>query len=430
VLFGNPRRIRPGAGALEAKTSTQGAASFAQKADEHQEQDTMSRLTTLRERGQSFWLDSLSRQMLEDGSLAERVRRQGLTGVTSNPSIFRKAISESPFYEAPIRASLETMDGAEEVYTALAVADVRDACDLLLPIYRETDGADGFVSLEVSPHLVYDPLGTIDEARTLWKAVARPNLLVKVPGTRPGLHASEILVYEGINVNVTLLFGLDAYRETLQAYLRGMERRLADGRDLRSVASVASLFLSRIDTAVDRELRQRIHPRVDRRISSQAQALLGRTAIANARLAYGRLREFLASERWRRLADQGAGAQRLVWASTGTKDPSYSDLMYVESLIGPDTVSTMPEATAAAFEDHGRVAATLTQDLHPAAEVMEGLARLGIDLDVVTAALVSEGVQKFIDAYDGLLACLEERCAKARRSMQEQPLAGVAARLR
>jgi len=282
----------------------------------------MSRLTTLRDRGQSFWLDSLSRQMLEDGSLAERVRRQGLTGVTSNPSIFRKAISESPFYEAPIRASLETMDGAEEVYTALAVADVSDACDLLLPVYRETDGADGFVSLEVSPHLAYDPLGTIDEARTLWKAVA------------------------------------------------------------------------------------------------------------NARLAYGRLREFLASERWRRLADRGAHTQRLVWASTGTKDPSYSDLMYVEPLIGPDTVSTMPEATAAAFEDHGRVAATLTQDQHPAAEVMEGLERLGIDLDVVTAALVSEGVQTFIDAFDGLLACLEERCAKARRSIPEQPLAGVAARPR
>jgi transketolase len=390
----------------------------------------MSRLARLSEYGQSFWLDSLSRQLLDDGSLAARIRDQGLSGVTSNPAIFAESIGDSPLYDTRLRIALETREDAEEVYLALAVDDVRDACDLLLPVYQETDGADGFVSLEVSPHLAYDAVTTVHQARALWDAVGRPNLLVKVPGTRPGLHAVELLLHDGVNVNVTLLFGLEAYRETLQSHLRAFEKRLRDGLPLHSVASVASFFLSRIDVAVDRQLRHRIHPSVDGRIRRQAEGLLGRSAIASARRAYAALQETLASERWRRLAEHGARPQRLVWASTGTKDPSYSDVKYVEPLIGPDTVSTLPEATADAFADHGRVAPTLGGDTEEAAAVMKGLDRLGVDPAAVAQQLLSEGVRKFIDPYDALLAKLDERCATARRAAGAAPLAGVADRLR
>ncbi|MFY9975940.1 MAG: transaldolase family protein, partial [Chromatiaceae bacterium] len=269
------------------------------------------------------------------------------------------------------------------------------------------------------------------QARSLWDAVARPNLLIKVPGTDSGLHAVELLLYDGINVNVTLLFGIRAYQETIQAHLRGLERRLRDGRELRSIASVASFFLSRIDVAVDRELRQRIHPEVDERIRRDAEALLGKVAVANARLAYGLLRETLQSERWKLLEREGARPQRLVWASTSTKDPTYSDVMYVEPLIGPFTVSTMPESTADAFHEHGVVAATLTPDTGAAAEVMARLEhRLGIDSEAVARQLVGEGVQKFIDPYDDLLGALDRRCARIARSTQAGPLRGVAARLR
>jgi len=385
----------------------------------------MNTLARLKDYGQSFWLDSLSRQMLEDGTLVDRIRGQGLVGITSNPAIFAKAMADSSGYDSRIRVALETTRETEEVYLALAVADVRDACDLLLPVYRSSGGADGFVSLEVSPHLAYDPIGTIDQARALWDAVGRPNLLVKVPGTRPGLHATEILLYEGININVTLLFGLDAYQETLHAYLSAMERRFRDGRDLRAIASVASFFLSRIDVAVDRELRQRIHPQVEERIRHEAEALLGEAAVANAQLAYAAFREVLTSARWRQLEGSGARPQRLVWASTGTKNPDYSDVMYVEPLIGPHTVSTMPEATADAFDDHGRVEESLaTRGTQHAEEIMDRLVRLGIDLGAITHQLVAEGVQKFIDPYDALLARLDERCrsSSAPRKRSHSPV--------
>jgi transketolase len=390
----------------------------------------MSSLARLHDHGQSFWLDSLSRQILEDGTLATRVREQELSGITSNPAIFAKAMADSSLYDPRIRDALEDGGGAEEVYIALAIEDVRDACDLLLPTYHQSNGVDGFVSLEVSPHLAYDPVATLRQARSLWDAVERPNLLVKVPGTRPGLHATEILLYDGININITLLFGLDRYRETLQSYVRAMEKRLQAGRDLQSVASVASFFLSRIDVAVDRELRQRTHPRVEERIRHEADSSLGTAATANAKLAYATFREILASERWKFLEGQGARPQRLVWASTGTKDPDYSDVRYVEPLIGPQTVSTMSEPTADSFEDHGRVDETLTKGGAEAEDVMDRLVRLGIDLDAIAENLVSEGVQKFIDPYDALLARLDERCSLLRRGEEAGYLAGVADRLR
>jgi len=399
----------------------------------------MSRLARLHDHGQSFWLDSLSREMLEDGSLAARVRDQGLAGITSNPAIFEKAMASSPLYDEHIRTALDQLKAqgsdaaetnAEPLYEQLAVADVRDACDLLLPVHEQSDGADGFVSLEVSPHLAFDAVNTMRKARELWDAVGRPNLLIKVPGTPPGLHAVEELLYDGINVNITLLFGRGAYGATLESYLRAMERRLEHGRELRSVASVASFFLSRIDTAVDAELKQRIDPSVEPRLREQAQALLGRAAVANAQLAYRDFRAVLAEERWQRLAAAGARPQRVLWASTGTKDPNYSDVMYVEPLIGPDTVSTMPEKTAKAFDKHGEVAETLGGSVADAEQVMQGLEHLGIDFDAITYQLVGEGVQKFIDPYDELLETLRKRAARTQRAEQSRPLAEAAARLR
>ncbi len=393
-------------------------------------------LAKLNEHGQRFWLDSLSRDMLDNGQLESRMREQGLSGVTSNPAIFAKSMANSPAYDERIAVAVNTLnsDGppsAEAVYERLATDDVRDACDLLLPIHEATNGVDGFVSLEVSPHLAYDPLATLRQARALWDRVARPNLFIKVPGTPQGLHAVEALLVDGINVNITLLFGLDAYEQTLQTYLRAMEQRLRDGKDLHTVASVASFFLSRIDTAVDLELRQRIDPQIDDRIVAKAEALLGRSAIANAQLAYSRFREVGESERWQRLAKAGARPQRLVWASTSSKDPSLSDTHYVDALILPETISTMPEATADAFDEHGNIEASAASRLTDSAAVMERLQRtLEIDFDAITHQLVAEGVQKFIDPYDQLLQRLAERIERTLEGERAEPLVGQAERLR
>jgi len=403
-------------------------------------------LTRLHNHGQCYWLDSLSRRMLDDGSLQQRIREQGLSGVTSNPAIFAKAMlgSESAdrrAYDDRIRVAQQTTATGDTqirpraIYERLAVDDVRDACDLFLPRWEEsmTDGVgvDGCVSLEVSPHLAHDTDGTIAEARRLWDAVGRPNLLIKVPGTTQGIPAIETLLAEGININITLLFGLDAYEATLQAYLRALERRLRDGLDLHHVGSVASFFLSRIDVAVDARLRRRIQPEVDDALRDEAEGLLSRTAVAAARLAYMRFREVLASERWHHLAEHGAQPQRLLWASTGIKDPNLSDVHYIEPLIGPYTVSTMPEATADAFDDHGRVAATL-HDTAPEAEgTVEQVERLlGIDLESVAAQLVGEGVQKFNDPYEQLLVGLAERARRLKAVDDAGPLSDEAARLR
>jgi transketolase len=407
----------------------------------------LSPLAELRNHGQFFWLDSLSRQMLNDGSLERRIAEQGLSGVTSNPAIFAKAMlgnggGQGSFaYDARIRIAQQTTApddagvDAEAIYERLAVDDVRDACDLLLPRYEQAmaDGAsvDGCVSLEVSPHLAHDAEATVRAARRLWDAVGRPNLLIKVPGTRRGIPAVERLLADGINVNITLLFGLDGYEATLQAHLRALERRLREGRAINTVCSVASFFLSRVDTAVDERLRQRIHPQVDPALSATAQAFLGGTAVALARLAYARFREVLSSERWAHLAEHGAPVQRLLWASTGTKDPSLSDVHYIEPLIGPDTVTTMPVTTADAFHDHGIVAPTLASTAPEAAELIRRLEEvLEISMDAVADELTAAGVQKFIDPYDRLLAGLAERARGLAAVASSGPLAGVAARLR
>ena len=354
--------------------------------------------------GQSYWIDDLSRQMIKSGELERRVSEEGLTGVTLNPSIFRAAIHASDAYDRQI----EELAGqpSSSIYEALIVTDVRDACDLLRPVYERTDGGDGFVSLEVSPHLARNASASIVEARRFWEAVARPNLLIKIPGTTEGVAAVEALLAEGINVNITLLFAVDRYQEVAQAYVRALERRKAAHQPLAGIASVASFFLSRIDTAVDEELQRKIAGGLP-----EARRLLGKCAVANARLAYRRFLELRSSERWRSLEAAGARPQRLLWASTSTKNPSYDDLMYVEPLIGPHTINTMPRKTSAAFADRGKAAATLDQDLEEAVEIMKDVEQTGIDLGEATRRLLDEGIEKFVESFDDILETITAKSA-------------------
>ena len=360
--------------------------------------------------GQSVWLDFIRRRMLEDGELARLVAEDGVRGVTSNPAIFEKAIASGDEYTAQIREVAPGVGGdPRRIFEALAVEDVRRAADLLAGVYEATGGADGFVSLEVAPALARDAAATIAEARRLWAAVGRPNLMIKVPGTPECVPAVEELLAGGINVNITLLFARSAYAAVAEAYLAALERRRGRGEPLAGIASVASFFVSRIDTLVDKKLDQRARaadPAADRDL---ATALRGRVAIANARLAYVHYRELVGSERWRRLAAAGARPQRLLWASTSTKDPAYRDTLYVEELIGPDTVDTIPPETLEAFRDHGVAAETLTSGVDQAARDLAALAALGVSLDAATDDLLEEGIRKFVEPFDQLLAVVSAR---------------------
>ncbi len=364
-------------------------------------------LVELRKHGQSVWLDNLSRRMIEDGSLEQRIRDDGLSGITSNPKIFHDAIAEKGIYEARIGTLADRGLSPLEVYEHLAIADVRDAADLLLPAHRETDGTDGFVSLEVSPRLARDTNGTIAEASRLWDAVDRPNVLIKIPGTPEGFPAIESCLTRGINVNVTLLFSLDAYGHVMEAYLRALETRRDRGEPLHRVASVASFFLSRIDVKIDRRLDAIAAQAGD--AARAAQELRGRAAVASARMAYLMWKARFTSDRFRALAEGGARVQKPLWASTSTKDPAYSDVKYVEALIGPHTVNTMPDETLEAFRDHGRVRDTLETDLEDEREALHRLGSIGVDLERATGELVEEGISKFVEPFDALLAVVEER---------------------
>jgi transaldolase/glucose-6-phosphate isomerase len=370
-------------------------------------------LQQLGEAGQAVWLDFIDRELLETGGLRTLIAEDGLKGVTSNPSIFEKAIGEGSHYDDRIRALLaQGRTEAAEVYEALAIADIRDAADQLRPVYDAANGADGFVSLEVSPYLALDAEGTVTEARRLWSAVGRPNLLVKVPGTEAGYRAIRTLVGEGININVTLLFALKAYLAVAEAHTAGLEAFKAAGGDVGKVAGVASFFVSRIDTQIDKKIDQRVA--AGDRDADQLRALRGKVAIANAKLAYQEYLKLIETQRWKALAAAGARPQRLLWASTGTKDPAYSDVLYVETLIGPDTVNTMPPKTMDAFRDHGRVAKTLTQDVREAEGVLAEAERLGLDLGGVTRDLVTDGVKLFSDAADKLLVAVRSKLAQRR----------------
>ena len=352
-----------------------------------------SRLHQLSELGQSVWIDYLSRDLLHSGELERMMREDAVVGVTSNPTIFQKAISQGDAYDKQLREVLEEEDDLKEVFVKLAVQDVTDACDLLRPVWDGGHGQDGYVSIEVDPNLAFDTEATIGEAQRLHELVERPNCFVKIPATRPGLPAIEEMIARGRNINVTLTFSLQRYAEVVEAYLRGLERLVESGGDPRRVASVASFFVSRVDTEADRRLEEVGAP----------DDLKGKLAIANAKLAYQRYKELFAGERWEALAAKGARKQRCLWASTSTKNPAYRDVLYVEELIGPETVNTMPEETIQAFQDHGEVALTLERDLGEARRVFDRVAEAGVDYDDVVAVLEQEGVQKFADSFGELL---------------------------
>lgn len=359
--------------------------------------------------GQSVWIDFIHRDTTTSGELKRLIEEDGVSGVTSNPTIFEKAIAESQVYKETIHALASEGKTAEEIYQALTVEDIQMVAALLRPTYDKLDGQDGFVSLEVSPALAHDTDGTIQEARRLWLLVNRPNCMIKVPATREGLPAIQQLTGEGINVNITLLFGLPRYREVADAYLSGLESLAKQGEDLKKVASVVSFFLSRIDTLLDPRLEKLIQaggPHAD-----IAARLRGQAAIASAKVAYQIYQEIFNSERFRRLAEKGARAQRLLWASTSTKNPTYSDTKYIEPLIGPNTINTMPIETLNAYKDHGQPKETLSANVSEAYQVLRDLASIGIDIDRVTQELEDQGVEKFTTSLNHLMESLKEKRA-------------------
>ena len=376
-------------------------------------------LLMLGELGQSIWLDFIQRDMLRNGEFQRLIDEDGIRGVTSNPAILEKAIVEHHDYDAAIK----TMPGleAQALYEHLAIEDLQMAADQLRPIYESTQGRDGFVSFEVSPLLAGDTEATVREARRLWTALDRPNSLIKVPATPAGIVAIQQLIADGINVNATLLFSLQRYQEVAQAYLAGLEMRAGRGKAPAPVASVASFFLSRIDTLVDSKLDALATDTTRQRV----QALRGQTAIASARLAYQEYKQLFSGERWQRLAAAGACTQRLLWASTSAKDPVYSDIKYVEALIGVDTINTLPLEILAAYREHGKPALRLEHDIGLAQATLDGLAGLGLDLDVLTAQLEKEGVQKFTIAYTALLENLEQRINRGDKNIIDQAPAGL-----
>jgi transaldolase / glucose-6-phosphate isomerase len=367
-------------------------------------------LRTLNEFGQSVWLDFVSRELLKTGQLSRLIAEDGLRGVTSNPSIFEKAIGHGDDYDDLIAAAQRNGDldpGA--LFEELAVRDIREGADALRPVFHQTQGRDGFISLEVSPYLAMKTHETIEEARRLWREVGRENLMVKVPGTKAGLPAIRTLIGEGININVTLLFSQEVYAEVVEAYIAGLETFARKGGDPHKVASVASFFVSRIDTLVDEALDKAIAATADPAKKARLEQLKGKVAIANAKLAYQHYKNVYADERWQLLAQHGAQTQRLLWASTGTKNKAYSDVLYVDELIGSDTVNTMPPATMDAYRDHGRPRPSLEEDTEAARRIMAGLPEAGISIDAVTAKLVEDGVRQFADAADQLYAAVEKK---------------------
>ena len=374
--------------------------------------------------GQSVWLDYIRRSLLTSGELKRLIEQDGLRGMTSNPAIFEKAIAGSTDYSQAL-AALAGRPGldAKAIYEQLAIRDIQDAADALRRVYDQTSRRDGYVSLEVSPYLAHKTQETIDEALRLWKAVGRENLMIKVPGTVEGIPAVRQLIGRGINVNVTLLFAQDVYEEVAEAFISGLEDLAQRGGDVSRVASVASFFVSRIDTLIDGELAGRIQGAASPEECALLPGLEGKVAIANAKLAYRKYREIFSSPRWQALARSGAQTQRLLWASTSAKNPAYRDVLYVEELIGPDTVNTIPPATFDAFRDHGVPRASLEEDVAAAQRTMEDLARAGISIKKVTDQLTEDGVRLFADAFDKLLAAV---ATQSKRSAS--PSAGQAGR--
>ncbi|WP_109508575.1 transaldolase [Nocardioides speluncae] len=365
------------------------------------------RLQQLAEAGVSIWLDDLSRERIETGNLAELIKDKSVVGVTTNPSIFAAALKEGERYDAQVRSLVAAGADVDSTVFELTTTDVRDACDVLAPAYEATDGVDGRVSIEVAPDLAHDTDATVESARALWAEVDRENLFIKIPATTEGGPAITTVIGEGISVNVTLIFGLGRYREVMESYVAGLEAALAAGQDLSKIHSVASFFVSRVDTEIDK--------RLEALGSEEALGLRGKAGVANARLAYQAYQEFFTGERWQKLADAGANTQRPLWASTGVKNPDYRDTMYVDDLVVANTVNTMPEKTLEAVADHGEIAGDqVTTNYAHASSVMAALAAVGVEYDDVIAVLEKEGVEKFVTSWNELLGTVQEQLEAAR----------------
>ncbi|HEY8559217.1 MAG TPA: transaldolase [Pyrinomonadaceae bacterium] len=365
-------------------------------------------LKQLAEYGQSPWLDYIRRDLFTTGELQRLIEEDGLKGMTSNPAIFEKAIGSEHYKESIAALALEEGLSAISLYEKLAVEDIQTAADALRGVYDATGGRDGYVSLEVSPALAHEGEGTVEEARRLWKMVDRPNLMVKVPATDVGYDAIRRLISEGININVTLLFSQNAYRKVAEAYVAGLEKRVAGGREIGNVASVASFFVSRIDTLVDSEIDEKLKTAPGGEEKSLLESLRGKTAIANAKMAYRAYEEIFSGERWEKLAGQGAQTQRILWASTGTKNSQYSDVLYIEELIGKDTVNTIPPATWDSFRDHGKVRESLTENREEAERTLKNLEKAGISLGAATDKLLVDAVRLFVEPFDKMIAAVEK----------------------
>ncbi|MGD0655327.1 MAG: transaldolase [Thermoguttaceae bacterium] len=367
-------------------------------------------LMELRNLGQSIWLDNIRRQLIVGGELKRLIADDHVTGITSNPSIFEKAIAGSTDYDDLLAGSAKNKDlRAMTLYEDLAIRDIKDAADLLRPIYEQTRRLDGYVSLEVSPYLAHDDKATVAEAHRLWDKVGRENLLIKVPATPEGIPAIRQLIAEGINVNVTLLFSRKVYEQVADAYIKALEELDSRGGDVSRMAGVASFFVSRIDSSVDALVESRLAAATDDAEKTRLRSIPGRVAIANAKLTYQKFKEIIRGKRWQALAAKGARVQRLLWASTSTKNPNYRDVLYVEELIGRDTVNTLPPATLDAFREHGRSRPSLEENIDDAREVMETLAQAGISMDEITDKLLDDGVRLFAESFDRLLAAVEKK---------------------
>ncbi len=369
----------------------------------------MSAIDQLHQSGQSIWYDNIQRSMLQNGAMAALISAGDIRGVTSNPAIFHNAISKSHDYDQSLAPLAKAGLSSEQIFVELAVADIRAAADLFRDLYNRTSGGDGYVSLEVSPKLAHDTVATIAEARRLWHLVDRPNLMIKIPATLEGIPAIQAVIADGINVNVTLIFSIERYHAVMEAFITGLEQRSAGGQPIGSIASVASFFVSRVDSKIDAQLQAIIQAGGEK--AALARSLLGKAAIANARLAYKVFLDVFGTPRFQRLAAQGARPQRPLWASTSTKNPDYRDVIYVEELIGANTVNTMPPQTLDAFRDHGVARVSIGENLDQAGQALASLESIGISMAKVTNDLEIEGVKAFADAFDALLKTLEERCA-------------------
>ena len=368
-------------------------------------------LLEIKQFGQSIWMDNLTRDIVKSGELKDMVENKGICGITSNPAIFEKAISGNVIYDADIEAGIKAKLPTYKIYESLVFDDIRNACDILRPVYDSSDKLDGYVSIEVPPTIAHDTEATIKEAKRYYAEIGRENVMIKIPGTSSGLPAVEEVIAEGINVNVTLLFSVESYIETFWAYIRGLEKRAAEGKDISNIASVASFFLSRIDSNIDGKIDAKLKGIDDANLSAKLTAVKGKVAIANAKIAYQEYKKIISSDRWKALSAKGAKVQRLLWASTGTKDPSYSDVMYVDELVGPDTVNTLPPSTIEACADHCDVDSRVETKVDEAYQLIKSLKDpdINIDINQVMEELLVDGIDKFVKPFEALMSSLEDK---------------------